>query len=149
MKELSFKLGITRMRFLCAGIGALCSWNRALATRVGVLFAGVGFFCGTAGAMATKIGIPFAGVWVLCGGAGAKPSGLWSQFARVEALFCGVRDIFTISGCYLISPIPLPFSTTLFVLLQVLESASSFWMSDTQEHHWNGKTWYDDRWNRY
>ena len=29
------------------------------------------------------------------------------------------------------------------------KSPSSFLMSDAQEQHLSGKTWYDDRWNMY
>src|SRR4051812_21644139 len=52
-------------------------------------------------------------------------------------------------GCCLISPAPPCFSRTLLVLLQVRQSPSSFLMSDAQEQHLSGKTWYDDRWNMH
>ena len=134
------------MGFQSAGIGRLCSWDRSSAGGLAVLFAGVGFFCGTAGAMANEIGIPFAGVQVLCGGASGVASEVWVQSAGVGPMFC-------VTGCTanisLISPAPPCFSRTLLVLLQVRQSPSSFLMSDAQEQHLSGKTWYDDRWNMY
>jgi len=92
--------------------------------------------------MAIEIGIPFARVWFLCGGASGMASGVWVHSARVGPRFCGARSIANISGCYLISLVPPDFSKTLFVLLQVLQSPSSFRISDKQKHHMNGKTWY-------
>ena len=121
------------MGFQSAGIGRLCSWNRSLAGGLAVLFAGVGFFCGTAGAMANEIGIPFAGVQVLCGGASGGANEVWVQSAGVGPTFCVTGCRANISG----------------VLLQVRQSPSSFLMSDAQEQHLSGKTWYDDRWNMY
>jgi hypothetical protein len=119
-----------------------------LACGFGVLFARLRFFCGMAGAMATEIGIPFAGVQFLCDGASGMASGVWIESAGVGPRFCGAGSVANISG------VLSDFSGTAtffkdFVLLQVLQSPSSFWMSDTQEQHLNGKTWYDDRWSRY
>ena len=137
------------MGFQSAGIGRLCSWDRSSAGGLAVLFAGVGFFCGTAGAMANEIGIPFAGVQVLCGGASGVASEVWVQSAGVGPTFCVTGCTTNISGVMSDSPAPPRFSRTLLVLLQVRQSPSSFLMSDAQEQHLSGKTWYDDRWNMY
>ena len=137
------------MGFQSAGIGRLCSWDRSSAGGLAVLFAGVGFFCGTAGAMANEIGIPFAGVQVLCGGASGVASEYGYSLLELVLPFVSlvVQPIYV--GCCLISPAPPRFSRTLLVLLQVRQSPSSFLMSDAQEQHLSGKTWYDDRWNMY
>ena len=133
------------MVFQSARIGCLCSWDRSLAGGLAVLFAGVGFFCGTAGAMAIEIGIPFAGVQVLCGVA----SEVWVQSAGVGPTFCVTGCTTNISGVLSDFSGTTMFSRTLLVLLQVRQSPSSFLMSDAQEQHLSGKTWYDDRWNMY
>ena len=137
------------MGFQSTGIGRLCSWDRSSAGGLAVLFAGVGFFYGTAGAMANEIAISFAGVQVLCGGASGVASEVWVQFAGVGPTFCvtGLRANITgvLSDFYGTTM----FLWTLPVLLQVRQSPSSFLMSDAQEQHLSGKTWYDDRWNMY
>ena len=130
------------MGFQSAGIGHLCSWDRSSAGGLDVLFAGVGFFCGTAG-------IPFAGVQVLCGGASGVASEVWVQSARVGPTFCVTGCTANISG--VLSDFP---RTTMFFkdfagALHVWQSPSSFLLSDAQEQHLSGKTWYDDRWNIY
>ena len=135
------------MGFQSAGIGRLCSWDRSSAGGLAVLFVGVGFFCGTTSAMATEIGIPFAGVQVLCGGASGVASEVWVQSAGVGPTFCVTGCTANISG--VLSDLQPHFSRTLLVLLQVRQSPSSFLMSDAQEQHLSGKTWYDDRWNMY
>ena len=137
------------MGFQSARIGHLCSWDRSSASGLAVLFAGVGFCYGTASAMANEIGITFAGVQVLCGGASGVGSEVWVQSAGGGPTFCVTGCTTNISGCCLISLTPPCFSRTLLVLLQVRQSPSSFLMSDAQEHHLTGKTWYDDRWNMY
>ena len=137
------------MGFQSAGIGRLCSWDRSLAGGLSILFAGVGFFCSTASAMATEIGITFDGVQVLCGAASGVASEVWVQSAGVGPTFCVTGCTANIVWCCLISPAPPGFSRTLLVLLQVRQSPSSFLMSDAQEQHLSGKTWYDDRWNMY
>ena len=137
------------MGFQSAGIGRLCSWDRSSAGGLAVLFAGVGFFCGTAGAMANEIGIPFAGVQVLCGGASGVASEVWVQSAGVGPTFCVTGCTTNISGVLSDFSGTTKFSRTLLVLLQVRQSPSSFLMSDAQEQHLSGKTWYDDRWNMY
>ena len=124
------------MGFQSAGIGRICSWDRTSADGLAVLVAGVGFFCGMADAMATEIGIPFAGVQVLCGGASGVASEVWVQSTGVSPMFCVTHcraNISVVCWCsFRFGNHPLPFL-----------------MSDAQERHLSGKTWYDDRWNMY
>ena len=86
---------------------------------------------------------------VICGEASGVAIEVWVQSAGVGPMFCVTGCTANISGRCLISPAPPRFSRTLLVLLQVQQSPSSFLMSDAQEHHLSGKTWYDDRWNMY
>jgi len=138
------------MGFQSVGVGHLYSWDRSSAGGLAVLFAGVGFFCGTTGALANEIGISFAGVQVLCGGASGVASEIWVQSA-------GVGPMFWVTGCTAtISAALSDFSDTTMFLKDFagapLGSAItlfSFLMSDAQEHHLSGKTWYADRWNMY
>ena len=76
-------------------------------------------------------------------------SEVWVQSAEVSPTFCVTSCTGSISGALSDFSGTTTFSRTLLVLLQVRQSPSSFLMSDAQEQHLSGKTWYDDRWNMY